>query len=106
MQTINSLEKRLENLENVGKNEEGIILIFVECDNTDVRDSQGHIYARCKAACEDEATFDKALSDAFVAIHGNDPFLKSCGVSIIVITEEIAKKLLEILRARGIEVKL
>jgi len=107
MQTINSLEKRLENLEK-GKEEEEkrtILLVDVEGYGEDPKHSTSYINERCEAACDKE-TYDKALGAAFVEIDGKNPLESEAAISFIVLTKEIAVKTVENLRAAGIEVDI
>ena len=108
MQTINSLEKRLENLESAKEQKEEkrrIILIDVQGRDEDPKHSTSYIIERCEAACDKE-TYDKALGAAFVEIDGKNPLESEAAISFIVLTKEIAVKTVENLRAAGIEVDI
>jgi hypothetical protein len=108
MQTINSLEKRLENLENANEQKDWkrrIILVDVEGRDENPKHSTSYIIDKCEAAC-DERTYDKALGAAFVEIGGKNPLESEDAISFIVITKEIAVKTVEKLRAAGIEVDI
>lgn len=106
MQTINSLEKRLENLENANEQKDWkrrIFLVDVHGYGEDPKHSTSYIIEKCEAAC-DERTYDKALGAAFVEINGKNPLESEDTISFIVIEKEIAVKTVENLRAAGIEV--
>jgi hypothetical protein len=107
MQTINSLEKRLENLENAKEEEEKRTILFVDVEGRgeNPEHSTSYIIDKCEAACDKE-TYDKALGAAFVEIGGKNPLESEDAISFIVITKEIAVKTVEKLRAAGIEVDI
>lgn len=109
MQTINSLEKRLENLEKgkgkEQKEEKRIRFIIVDVHGRDDEPkpstpSTSEIIEKCEAACDKE-TFNKALGAAFVAIVGKNPLESE---DVIIIEMGIAVKTVEKLRAAGIVV--
>ena len=106
MQTINSLEKRLENLENANEQKDWkrrIIFVDIEMRDENPEHSTRCIIKRCEAAC-DERTYEKALGAAFVEINGKNPLESEETISFVVISKEIAVKTVEKLRAAGIEV--
>jgi len=99
------LRERVENLERIKEQKDGIHRIFVV--SVDARNPKGgssYINEKCEAACDKE-TYENALGAAFVEIKGMNP-LENEGISFIDVTEEIALKTAENLRAAGIEVEL
>ena len=105
MQTINSLEKRLENLEKGKEQKRTIIFLNITGFGEDPKPSTKYIDEKCRAACDKE-TYDKALGAAFVEIGGKNPLESEDAISFIVISKEIAVKTVENLRAAGIEVDI
>ena len=101
---MRGIEQRLSNLESAHE-EERRIIIFVEYDGSRPEDRTGAIIDKCKAACDTE-TYEKALGAALLAVNGKNTIASETGISFLIITTEVATKLLEILQRQGIEVSL
>ena len=104
---VNSLKRRVEELESAKGGVEDIRLMVIEQlpeDDPHYKQCSAYIVSQCESVCDSE-TFDKALGAAFIAVTGESPLNKK-GIVPIYITDSVATQLVDILTSQGTEVKL